>query len=191
MRWGVFLAFLLLATVLDTSFMPVFSVGEIRPAVTPLLAVFVCLHAQRSTALWACLVAGLAVDLTHPAFFDGTRPYHLIGPTALGYVLGAQLALPLRSMMVRKNPLAVGVLVAAFSIASVLVTTAIFSARGWYAGTIPPWMPERSALAYLGVESLRALANGAVAMVAILPLHAATNVFGFAAAAPWVPRRSS
>lgn len=189
MRWGVFAIALVVALVLDTSFMPVFSIGAVRPTVTPCLVVFVLLHAQRHLGLWAAFAAGLAVDIASPALFDGTVPYHVIGPTALGFVFGAQLAHPLRSMVVRRNPLAVGVLVALFSIAATLVTTAIFSARGWYAGSAPPWMPERSALAFLGIESLRALASGAVAIVAVLPLNGAVGLFGFTAAAPWAPRR--
>ncbi len=189
MRWAVYLAVLILAIVLDTSFTGLFAIGEVRPAVTPCVVVFVCLHAQRQTSLWAAFVAGLLVDLTNPSLFAGEQPYHLIGPAALGYVLGAQLVLPLRSMVVRRNPLAAGVLVLLFCLASMLVTTAIFSARGWYAGTNPPWMPDRSALAYLGRESLRAVASGALAVVAILPLQAASGAFGFLAAAPWSARR--
>lgn len=189
MRWGVFAIALAITLVLDGAFMSVFAIGSMRPFLTPCLVVFVCLHAQRHIGLWAALLAGLAVDVTSPALFDGTVPYILIGPTALGFVFGSQLALPLRSMVVRRNPLAVGVLVCLFALASMLVTTAIHSVRGWYTGPLPPWMPERSALSYLGIESLRAVYSGLIAIVAILPLNAFASLFGFTAAAPWTPRR--
>lgn len=191
MRWGVFAIFLVVAIVLDTAFMQVFAVGTVWPLLVPTLVTFVAMYAQRSTALWAAFAAGILVDCTSPSFgfFDGPRPYHLIGPTALGFVLGAQFVLPLRTMVIRKNPLALAALTVLFSIASMLVTTSIFSARGWYAGTLPPWMPHGAALRYMGGETMRAVGSGAIALLLAIPLNQSFGLFGFAAAAPWSPRR--
>ncbi|MDZ4830790.1 MAG: hypothetical protein SGJ09_11415 [Phycisphaerae bacterium] len=191
MRWGVFIVMLLVGIVLDTSFMQVFAVGTVWPAIVPALVTFVALHATRPTALWAAFLAGLLVDCTSPsiAFLDGVRPYQLIGPTALGFVLGAQLVLPLRSMVVRRNPLALGVLTILFVLATMVVTTAIYSARGWYAGTLPPWMPTGTAVRYMGTEALGAMSSGAIAVLIAIPLNRTLVILGLAGSAPWSPRR--
>ncbi|MBL9118371.1 MAG: hypothetical protein JNL80_00480 [Phycisphaerae bacterium] len=191
MKWWAFLPLLLIAVVLDTSFTPVAAIGEIVPRVTPAFMVLVALYAHRQTAFAAAVVAGIAVDLNTTELFDGVRPYVLIGPTALGYLLGTAILLPLRSMVIRRNPFAFGFLVAIFSLAVMLVTTLIFSIRGWYAGTTPPWMMEGGrALGWMGVESLRALWSGAIAIIIAVPLQRCAPVLGFAGSAPWSQRRS-
>jgi hypothetical protein len=113
----------------------------------------------------------------------------MIGPSILGFVVGTQLVLPLRTMVVRKNPLSLGLVTALFSLIAMLVTTAIFSARVWYAGTLPPWAPNGSALAHMANESLRAIANGALAILLAIPFHTFLGAFGFAGTSPWSPRR--
>lgn len=192
MKWWAFLPLALIAVVLDTSFMPVAAINEIVPRVTPALVVLVALYAHRQTAIAAAIVAGLLVDLNTTELHDGVRPYVLIGPTALGYVLGASIVLPLRSMVVRRNPFAFGVLVAIFSLGAMLVTTFIFSVRGWYAGPTPPWLaeaPQGTALGWMGVEALRALWSGAIGIVASVPLQRFAGALGFSGSAPWSHRR--
>ncbi len=190
MRWGFFLLLLIVAVVLDASFTQVFAIGRVHPSVTPALVVFVAMYANRSTAMWAALVAGLLVDLTTPALFDGTRPYHLIGPTILGFVFGTAIAIPLRTMVVRKNPLAFGFLVAFFALGAMVLITAISSARGWYAGTVPPWMSEEGrVLSWMWLGSLDALATGCLAVLLAWPLQRLGSGFGFAASSPWSSRR--
>jgi hypothetical protein len=190
MKWWAFIPLLLIAVVLDTSFMSVAAIGEVVPRITPALVVLVALYAHRQTALWAALFAGVMVDLNTTELYDGVRPYILIGPTSLGYVLGAAIVLPLRSMVVRRNPFSFGVLVALFALGAMLVTTLIFSMRGWYAGTTPPWMPEGRALGWMGVEALRALWSGAIAVLLAWPIQRCGPLLGFTGSAPWSQRRS-
>ncbi|MBL9149149.1 MAG: hypothetical protein JNM94_10700 [Phycisphaerae bacterium] len=191
MRWGVFVVFLFVAIVLDTAFMQVFAVRGIWPAATPGLVTFVALYAARGQALWAAVLAGFLVDCTSTslAFFDGVWPYQMIGPSILGFVVGTQLVLPLRSMVIRKNPLSLGLVTALFGLIAMLVTTAIFSARGWYAGTQPPWAGNSSALGHMGNEALRAIASGAFAVLLAIPFNTSLGAFGFAGTSPWSPRR--
>src|SRR6187455_75967 len=99
MNWAVFIIVLLVADVLDNSFVQVFAVGNVWPAIVPCLVTFIAMHAPRHTALWAALIAGALVDLTSPslAFFDGPRAYALIGPSVLGFVFGTSMVIPLRT----------------------------------------------------------------------------------------------
>jgi rod shape-determining protein MreD len=189
MKWWAFFVLALVAVVLDTSFMPVAEIQEVAPRLMPALVVLVALYADRQTALAAAVVAGIIVDLNTTELFDGVRPYVLIGPTALGYMLGTSLVLPLRSMVVRRNPFAFGFLVAVFSLGAMLVTTFVFSLRGWYAGTTPPWMPEGRALGFMGLEALRALWSGAISVLIAVPLQRLTPALGFTGSAPWSQRR--
>jgi hypothetical protein len=189
-KWGLYLVLLVVAVVLDTSFTQVFAIGEVQPSVTPALVVFVAMYAQRPTLLWAAFVAGLLVDLAQPSLYMGTRPYQLIGPTILGFVFGAAIVLPLRTIVVRKNPLAFAFLVLVFALGAMVVATAIHSARGWYAGTLPPWMPEGRALAWMWLGFLDACATAVLAIILSFPLHGLIGAFGLSGAAPWSARRA-
>lgn len=191
MRWGVYVVFLFLAVVLDTAFLQVFAFQGVWPAATPCLVTFVALYAQRPHVLWAAALAGFLVDCTSPSLarFDGIFPYRVIGPTVLAYVMATQVLLPLRSMIVRKNALSLGATTAIFALAAMLVITAIFSARGWYAGSVPPWSGGGTALRHMGAESLRAIASGALAVLLAYPLNMAIGSFAFAGTSPWSIRR--
>ncbi|MCA9283728.1 MAG: hypothetical protein KDA22_00835, partial [Phycisphaerales bacterium] len=105
MRWGVFLIFALLAVVVDTSLVGALEIRGVMPAVAPLLAAFIALSAPPVTAMWACLVIGLLLDLSNPRMIGADQVFHLIGPYALGYLFAANLVLPLRAMVFRRNPL--------------------------------------------------------------------------------------
>lgn len=190
MKWWAFLPLLLIAVVFDTSFAQVFAIGRVYPAATPALVVLVAMYAQRQTAFWAALVAGFAVDLNTIALFDGVRPYVLLGPNALAFVLGTAIILPMRSMVVRRNPLAFGFLVIFFCLGAMVLTTAIYSIRGWYAGTTPPWLPESRAIAWMGIEALKSISSGCLAVVLALPLQKCAPLLGYSGNAPWSSRRN-
>ncbi|MFO0873224.1 MAG: hypothetical protein U0575_04545 [Phycisphaerales bacterium] len=163
MRWGVFLVVALVAAACDTSLTALLSIGTIVPQLMPLVAVFVALAAPRTTVLWACLFMGLVVDLCSPAFDAQLRPLHLAGPHALGYLFAANLVLPLRTMVLKRNPLTLGALTAIFSMAASLVVVALWSVRTWYPDP-PVVFGGDSALTELGRAGLRALYSGAIAV---------------------------
>lgn len=163
MRWGVFLLFTLVAVALDTSLLSVFAIGDTVPQLSPLLAAFVCLGAPRLTAMWACLVLGLVIDLCSPVVDPQLRAAHLVGPHALGYLFAANLILPLRTMVFRRNPLTLGVLAGLFSFATALVVVAIWSLRMWYPDA-PVVFGGRSALTELGRAGLGAIYCGVLSI---------------------------
>ena len=139
MRWGVFILALALCITLDISFIQVIAIGPIFPSVCAALVVFVALFAPRQTALWAALFTGVMLDLGSPVVLGSEDMVHVIGPHALGLVLGAYLVLLLRSIVVRRNPLTVGMLVVPCLLAASLVSMAIWTIRGFYGELEVPW----------------------------------------------------
>ena len=142
MNLGLFLVSLAVCLALDMSFLDLVEMGGVHPSVTATLLVFVSLFAPRQTALWAALGAGLLVDLVSPVTDASGESFHLPGPYALGYVFGTQLVLLLRSMVFRRNPIAVGILTMPYLVAVGLAFMAVWSVRGVLLGSEPPWSGE-------------------------------------------------
>ena len=105
MRWPVFaiLAYFFLA--MELGLTRLLEVGSgVAPSFVLVLMVFIAAHASTMPALWAALILGALVDLTSPL------PYNrdvviVLGPHAMGYLLGALLTLQLRSLVYRRHPL--------------------------------------------------------------------------------------
>ena len=129
MNLGVFIVALFFCVALDSGLMPVISIADYSPSTTATLVVFVALFAPRSAALWAGLAAGLLLDLSNPVAFAGDQALVVPGPYAIGFVFGTQLVLLLRSMVFRRNPIAVGLLTTPFLIAVSLAWMAIWLIR--------------------------------------------------------------
>jgi hypothetical protein len=177
MRIGIFLVFLLAVVVLDTRFMEVLRIGGTVPGLAGTLAVFLVLAAPRRAALWACLSIGLLLDFNVEALYDGS-PYHLIGPYTLGFLFGANLILPLRSMVFSRNPLTFGLLTFLFLLAVTIVYLAIWRVRGFYADTLPVWGTE-SAVTQFSRLLVWALYSGAIAIPVGWLLVRTTPIWGF------------
>ncbi len=102
----------------------------VEPSFVMPLAVFVALGAPHTHAIWACLLLGLLLDLTRPPSLEGgLGTLVVIGPGALGYLVAAQLVLSLRPMVIRRNPLTLGVLSALAALVASLVLVAVFTIR--------------------------------------------------------------
>ncbi|MHC4219084.1 MAG: rod shape-determining protein MreD [Planctomycetota bacterium] len=150
MRWVVFIVFALLGLVFDTGLNEVLRIeklGNIRPGLCGVVAVFVALSAPRTTALWACLVLGLLLDLSHPLTVAENRVVYLIGPYALGFALGGWLVIAGRAMVFRRRPLTIGVMTV-LCLLAVLYSGFIAIPVGWLlVQTIGLWgfqtMPHR------------------------------------------------
>ncbi|MEC8558467.1 MAG: hypothetical protein VXY94_00155 [Planctomycetota bacterium] len=182
MRLTVFIVFLVLAVVLDTRFMEAFRIGPILPSISATLAVFVVLCAPAQVALWACFTIGLLLDFSDFAIYQGTTTYCLVGPYTLGFVFGANLVLPLRSMVFSRNPLTFGILTVLFLLAVSVLYIALWQFRGLYPGSPPPWV-EPTVLGELGRRLLCALYSGALAIPVGWVLVLSRPVWGFGGAA--------
>ena len=139
MNIGIFFLALFFCVSLDSGLMPVISFFQLSPSTTATLVVFVALFAPRSTALWAGMAAGLLMDLSIPAAAAGDQSLIVPGPYAIGFLFGTQLVLLLRSMVFRRNPIAVGLLTTPFLIAVSLAWMAIWLVRGLDPESILPW----------------------------------------------------
>lgn len=93
------------------------------------LVVFVAMGAAPHAALWACLGAGLMMDLLTPRATLGGTLATIIGPNALGFLVAGQLVLTLRALVIRRNPLSLAFLSLAFALVAGIVATFLLSAR--------------------------------------------------------------
>ncbi len=86
---------------------------DIAPSFIFCLVTFIAMAGPAASARWAALAAGLVMDVISglPVKDSGAEAY-LLGPHALGYLLGCQLVLTLRGVMIRHNPLALAFLAA-------------------------------------------------------------------------------
>jgi cell shape-determining protein MreD len=137
MRWGVFLlvAFVTLAAQFSLrNVLTLQSIGAVSPDLVACLGAFVSMFAPRATALWACWLLGLIMDLGPPA---GQTAWHLIGPQALGYTFGSLLVLHMRVMVFRRRALTAGFVTFLFVLACGLVEVMLLAVRSWYLPDTP------------------------------------------------------
>lgn len=114
MRWTVFAFFAYVFLALDTGLRPMLQIGSGEGAVAPsfllILMVWIAMMGPGHAVRWAAIILGLLVDLSsiYPTI-DG-RAATVAGPYALGFILGASLAIQLRGLVYRRHPLHTGVL---------------------------------------------------------------------------------
>ena len=184
MRWVVFMVFAVVALVFDAGLGEVLrleSLGQIRPSLCVVVAVFVALSAPRVTALWACFVLGLLLDLSYPVTVADNRVVHLIGPYALGYLAGGWLVVQWRTLVFRRRPLTIGVmtLICLLAVHVVAVSIYLLRSRGWYPGEAIFWT-ENTAPREVLHRVLAAVYSGLVAIPAGWLLVQTIPVWGFA-----------
>jgi rod shape-determining protein MreD len=189
-RWIVFVVAALIGVVFDTGLSEVLRIeklGHIRPSLCAVVAVFVALSAPRTAALWACFVLGLLLDLSHPVTVAENRVTYLIGPYALGYLVGGWLVVSGRAMVFRRRPLTIGVMTVLCLGAAQLVAVGFYvlRSRQWYPGE-PIFWTETSAWAELGVRLLTVLYSGLLAVPVGWLLVQTIGLWGFQT----VPHRS-
>ncbi len=101
------------------------STGAAPSLVIPLV-VMVALYAAPATALWAGLLVGLAVDVST---LRGDEALVVVGPHALGGLAGAWTVLRMRTLFMRRNPVAVVVLSVVAALAGAVAATLVFGVR--------------------------------------------------------------
>jgi len=189
-RWIVFVVAALIGVVFDTGLSEVLRIeklGHIRPSLCAVVAVFVALSAPRTAALWACFVLGLLLDLSHPVTFAENRVTYLVGPYALGYLVGGWLVVSGRAMVFRRRPLTIGVMTVICLGAAQVVAVGLYVLRSqqWYPGE-PIFWTETSAWAESGMRLLTVLYSGLFAVGAGWLVVQTIGLWGFQT----VPHRS-
>ena len=131
MNWAAFALLAWIVLGLEVGLKSALALGgtAIAPSFVVPVATFVALCAQPKQAFWACLILGLGLDLTSVADLDGGGAATIVGPYALGLVLGGQLVLTLRGIMMRQNPLTLIFLAVLASIVMHLIVVSIMTTR--------------------------------------------------------------
>ncbi len=149
---------------------------NIAPSFVLVLATMVALWASPSAAMGAAVVLGLALDMLYQVpHAHGTGDVVVLGPHALGFMLGAFLVLNLRAIAFRKNTLTLAVLCVLSGVCGALVVTAALSLRALY-DPIEIGRP----IAELGQRFASACATFVLALPVGFVLTRARRVFGFA-----------
>lgn len=174
MRWPVFAIFAFVLVVMQLSLRNVLtlqSLKQISPDLVACLAVFVCLFAHRTSALWACWALGVAMDL---APTDDDPSYFLIGPHALGYVFGGFLVLQIRTMVFRRKAITIGFMTVVFLLAASILAVFLLAVRSWY-----PEAQGYPALSEFWRRVLIAVYSGVMAIPLGMLLNSTMTLWGF------------
>lgn len=178
MKWILFVPVLLVALVLDVSFMGALDVAGVSPSLVVIVLAFIAMQAEAGSVTWASLLAGFLWDLSDPSMAGPRAPLYLIGAHTLGCFFGVQAVLSVRGIVVRRNPLSVGAMALLLGGASGLFWTAWWTLRSWYPGSVPPW-GDGSSLMQLGTQLLAALATGIAGIAVGWLLLKSTPAWGF------------
>lgn len=132
MSWPFFAICALIAMVFEVGLVDTIHILHVKPSLCAVLATFIALSAPRTTALWACLILGLLLDLSTDLSVANARTLHLIGPHTLGYVFACFIVLQMRSTVFRRRALTIGTMTLLFAFSAMVVTITIYIVRSWY-----------------------------------------------------------
>lgn len=106
MSWVFFVLVTYLLLALQYGLSSLLMVGDhVLPNLLLILGVFISVYAPQSTTLWAMLVLGVLCDLMYPIQAAGpVGDWVLVGPHAVGFMLGGWAALQLRGIFRRSIP---------------------------------------------------------------------------------------
>lgn len=147
------------------------SPGGASPSLVVPFVVFIALHAPTTPALWTAILMGLCVDLTTQR---GPEGLVIVGPNALGFLLGAYFVLTIRGFMIRRNPWVLVLLSILTSMLAGIVVVAIFSFRKIYHEPIDFGSGHQ-----LIERFFASLMTGGAALIVAALLFPVVGVFGF------------
>ena len=181
MNWFVFILGAWVCFGLELALKPVLDAGSqgVHPSMVVPLLVFIAINAPRKPTLWAAILLGAVMDLLSPipAVDGGTLT--IIGPHALGYLLGVHFVLAVRGMLIRRNPLTMIVISILVMMIAQIVVVAVFSARDLGASSIV-W----DAGDQLRARFFSSLYTGVSALLLSFVFFALGPVFGFHTTVP-------
>jgi len=162
MNWVVFALVAWVTMGLELGLRPSIQLGDsgMAPSFALILVAYIALAAPRATALWAALCVGVLLDLTSERLAsNGISTLTIVGPTALGCMLGASAVGNVRAMVYRRNPLTMLVLAMGMSVIVQIVVVACLAARSWWDPAIvfharPELAARLGSAVYTGVAAL-------------------------------------
>jgi cell shape-determining protein MreD len=184
MRWPVFIVFAFVCCALEISVRNTLRLDAlygVSPSFVACLATFIALFAHRLSALWACWILGVLMDLMPRG---GPSTVFPIGPNALGFVVAGYVIILLRTMVFRRRVLTIGAMTFIFLISASIVSVALLIVRSWYPPVNPDMPPEPYfAMRDLAWRAMVALYSGVLAAVPVgWALLMTTTLWGFGAA---------
>ena len=114
------------------------------PSFILILAVYVGLLAPSQVVPWAMLVLGLLTDLQAGPVPEAA----IIGPAALGYLLGAYVIMQLRLLVFRESVITLAALILATGIFIQLVVVGLYTMRGL------PWLTAEPIAGWSAADQL-------------------------------------
>jgi cell shape-determining protein MreD len=151
--------------------------GPVGPSFVVPIVVYFALNASHRPALWGALIAGAMLDLTATmARTDGGDAVFL-GPRALGLLLAARLVIAVRTKVIRKSPISMGIASGLAAAVMAVVVVIAFSLRSAIGDPIAwDWGGELTAHVCSGRSTPRSSA-----FFLAIPLRWVDPVFGFPA----------
>lgn len=174
MNWIVFAITAYVFFALQVGLAPAWIVGGATPNLMLILAVFVGVSARKAAVPWALLIVGLLLDSQPGPLRDQGI---ILGPQAVGYLVGAYVVLQLRNLLFRESVVTIVLMVFAVGGFAALVETLIYALRGL------PWLAN-AALGWSTTEQLwrrlqEILYTAAVAVPVGLLLQSTRRWWGF------------
>ncbi len=147
MRWSIFFIFAFVLLALEVGLRPlwVLPVGPFRaasPSLLLVLGVYISLNTTAGVVISGMIVLGMLTDLTQPVGkTEPIRDVILLGPGALGFLLGGLVTLRLRSLVFRDSAITLMVMTFTVGLFVQLATVGIIAARSMLpTDAIPGWM---------------------------------------------------
>jgi rod shape-determining protein MreD len=129
MSWLIFTLVVFVAFSLETGLQTLLAIPGptgVAPSFLLVVAVFIGLLAPSTTVAWAFLIIGLLVDLQPGPVREGV----ILGPAALGYLVGGYTVVQLRTLVFRESVLTLAVMTFIVGVFIELVIVMLYTARG-------------------------------------------------------------
>jgi len=111
--------------------------GATAPSFVFCLLTFIAMFSAAPRPTWVAFALGLMMDLTaRVPLREGMGTATIIGPHILAYVMAVQLVTALRGVVIKRNPLTVGLLAMLGALVAQVVLVAIYSFRLWWGDPI-------------------------------------------------------
>ncbi len=148
----------------------------IAPSFVFVLLTAIAMGAPGRVVLWSSLIMGVLTDLTTVMpVTNGGAAGVVVGPHAVAFVLGTQLVMTLRGVMIRRNPLTMGFLAMCGSAVAQIALVAVYSLRSLYDPVV--WHASSELWARLG-SSVYTGVLGALLALVLLPLSPFLGIAG-------------
>lgn len=149
MRWIFFLIVTYMLLAIQTGMSGLLVVGDhVLPNLLLILGVFVSVYAPQTTTLWAMLLLGVLTDILVPIQSNGpVGDFVLVGPYAVGFMIGGWAAMQLRGIFRRSIPgIVATVLIVCFFVE--LTVVAAMTVRGL------PWPVNQPLIGWSAADEL-------------------------------------